>query len=485
MGVRTNHWDSQPVYNPKTQSFSHFLEDLELRMKLDLVEDDNAKLAILKLKLPYEVRDVVNELISDKKVSTYAALALSLKIKLENEMGIMDSQVKLRTFKLDFAKDKFKSSLEDLCRTIKFAFPNMDSISLLTHTCSMVMNYVKGRLWDRLYNHSHRYESVSEMIMDLVSANQLLYDKEPTQGRSDAKFNGKCNWCGIRGHKEIMCKKKKSGEPKVDFNLRKDKFKPVEKENEKLYRICQTGQKNIVLPISINNVKSSGLLDSGAENLSNRSKEYSTIIVNNVKSSGLLDSGAEVTITTKSYMMKLGVNTTQSIKPLKLTVGNGATWTSIGECILNLEIANLIIRLPVYLFEEEEFNKACSEPVLLGIDFLESLSKYTINHINGQFIKFISEDKCENHIVDLKENKSMLRAQVYDTGNDALTDKLKEKFSNVFSENPGKIYVEPVDVLELMKKLPNIVKYSYNLETNDLIKNEVEICFNEKFCIRL
>uniref|UniRef100_A0A0N5BU29 RNA-directed DNA polymerase n=1 Tax=Strongyloides papillosus TaxID=174720 RepID=A0A0N5BU29_STREA len=73
----------------------------------------------------------------------------------------------------------------------------------------------------------------------------------------------------------------------------------------------------------------------------------------------------------------------------------------------------------------------------------------------------------------------MLRAQVYDTGNDALTDKLKEKFSNVFSETLGKLDVEPVDDLELIKELPKIVKYSYNPETNDLIKNEVDKMFEQ------
>ncbi|CEF61630.1 Reverse transcriptase domain and Integrase, catalytic core domain and Ribonuclease H-like domain and Aspartic peptidase domain-containing protein [Strongyloides ratti] len=455
--IRTCHWDAQPVYNQRTQSFSHFLEDLELRMKLDLIDDDNAKLAILKLKLPYEVRDIVNEVISDKKISTYAALTLSLKIKLENEMGIMDAQVKLRTFKLDFSKDKFKASLEEFCRTIKYAFPNMDSMALLTHTCSMTMNYVKGRLWERLYNHSHRYESISEMIMDLNSANQFLNEKETSQSKIETKFNGRCNWCNFKGHKENMCRKKKAGLPKGEFNTNKDKFKTTEKEDEKLYRICQTGQKNIVLPI----------------------------LVNETKSSGLLDSGAEVTITTKRYAEKLNAKTTYSKKPLKLTVGNGTTWVSCGECILNLEIANLAVRLPVYLFEEEEFNKACCEPILLGIDFLESLSKYTINHvnntikINGQFIKFISEDKGEDHIVNLKENKSMLRAQIMKNSNEVLMNKLKGKFPNIFSEKLGRINIEPVDDLELVKELPKIVKYSYNPETNDLIRKEVDKMFDQ------
>uniref|UniRef100_A0A0K0FBS9 Endonuclease n=1 Tax=Strongyloides venezuelensis TaxID=75913 RepID=A0A0K0FBS9_STRVS len=77
------------------------------------------------------------------------------------------------------------------------------------HQFQMMLPFLKGRAWSRLYNHGYRYQTLSEGLYDLECAVKIDKPAEKSRLNKNSqitqKFTGECNYCHKVGHKAARC----------------------------------------------------------------------------------------------------------------------------------------------------------------------------------------------------------------------------------------------------------------------------------------
>uniref|UniRef100_A0AAF5DQE9 Peptidase A2 domain-containing protein n=1 Tax=Strongyloides stercoralis TaxID=6248 RepID=A0AAF5DQE9_STRER len=143
-------------------------------------------------------------------------------------------------------------SITKLAGLVAQTLPNLQEEALLRHQLSKLLIHVKGKTWQRLQDKKYFYQTFDQAFYGLEFA--VKNDKE------SEKFNGECNYCHIRGHKKIDCRKRISDEKKAS-NFSND--------NQNIYRSNVIGKiRNFKLPLvefCINRSTYTKMIDTGSK----------------------------------------------------------------------------------------------------------------------------------------------------------------------------------------------------------------------------
>uniref|UniRef100_A0A0N5BU31 RNA-directed DNA polymerase n=1 Tax=Strongyloides papillosus TaxID=174720 RepID=A0A0N5BU31_STREA len=289
------------------QNIDLFLEQLNTAFLIDKVIDDEGKIARLKLSICRDTLMYLKDLAEPP--STYEGACCLLK---EKYSGVIEKEVarsSLRSFKINFSSDKFRSSCKEFYDLNKAAGIKDDARIIEELARRIPKSAVLDDVFDYLNRHMDKFHSFLDAVVQCESmivrrnerdAARNVYDNKSGLDNKK-KFKGRCNHCNMLGHKEANCIKRKS----ADKNS-----KPVS-----CYTCQEEGHVSSNCPKKngkVSSIQKIAKIDADVDENGISAEPMEVMIhVNGKKLRALLDTGSAVTLLPKKYAKNVRLEPTK------------------------------------------------------------------------------------------------------------------------------------------------------------------------------
>uniref|UniRef100_A0A0N5BEP0 RNA-directed DNA polymerase n=1 Tax=Strongyloides papillosus TaxID=174720 RepID=A0A0N5BEP0_STREA len=536
--MNTLTWISIPAYKESDGSVKDYFTRLELLLDYDEVTEDKKRYKAILSKMPSSIIKEISFMSTEEKekIKTVEQLKAYIAKSMGNDIVSRNADIELGYIKIREDKRYIKEDLQKVLQLIQ-ATNDGTRNNIIKRMHRFVKDNIRNhKLRERLIN--KEYDQPQELIADMTST-CMFYDIggrdfRPRTESSKKRPDTKCFFCGIRGHKEVDCKKKKEQDaskkftPKTYYSSSKNsnQQQPLQPQSTNSYhtnrnaRITQPDEereayrefledqlrlnsiktirirrnatdyeerKSADLEVNINeddDEKSSVEFENTVEKLTEDKilpcDYYVTAYIGCRPLHCLIDNGSHLSLVRYSIAKEYGFSK-PNVKLFAGTCANGTELPLAGEIKLTLQLSlDYAVEFPFAVTLEESFPD-CNSHIVLGSDFMKYI-KATIRYADDSLI-------INNKIVKLTStpNMPLIRRDSYDRPCRLILKQpdSPEEFRQLIScKYKSSISTDKYDVgkCSLMKpniklrknELPYFIRYTPAVGLLDEIDKEVE-----------
>uniref|UniRef100_A0A0N5BYB1 CCHC-type domain-containing protein n=1 Tax=Strongyloides papillosus TaxID=174720 RepID=A0A0N5BYB1_STREA len=218
--ISTNSWISLPPYNEQVEGINQYLNRMELLFTYDGIVDEKKKCAAILSKMPSSVLHDFERLsvAEQNKYSNLSELKAFLQQTFGTHMSIKNAFMKLRSWRLREDDRYIHNDLMELVELVRLT-SNGSHTDVISRAKQYIQDKIRSeKVFDKLLLTD--YESLSELVSD-VETTYALYHKRVPNKRNNVNMHTlkpksiQCYYCGKLGHKEVECRQKISGRPRI------------------------------------------------------------------------------------------------------------------------------------------------------------------------------------------------------------------------------------------------------------------------------
>uniref|UniRef100_A0A0K0FJY1 CCHC-type domain-containing protein n=1 Tax=Strongyloides venezuelensis TaxID=75913 RepID=A0A0K0FJY1_STRVS len=414
--MNTLTWISIPAYKESDGSVKDYFTLLELLLDYDEVIEDKKRYKAILSKMPSSIIKKISFMSMEEKekIKTVEQLKAYIVKSMGDDIMSRNADIELGYIKIREDKRYIKEDLQKVLQLIQ-ATNDGTRNNIIKRMHKFVKDNIRNhKLRERLIN--KEYDQPQELIADMTST-CMFYDiggrnfRPRTEG-SKKRPDPKCFFCGIRGHKEIDCKKKREQDyskkftQKTFFSSSKNPHQQQSLQPQPTNSFHTNRNARITQPdeereanrefledqLRLNSIKTirvrRNVKDDKEEKPAN--SEVNTNINDKKKKAPLswktlplhclIDNGSHLSLVRYSVAKEYGFSK-RNVKLFAGTCANGTELPLAGEIKLTLQLSlDYAVEFPFAVTLEESFLD-CNSHILLGSDFMKYI-KATIRYVD-------------------------------------------------------------------------------------------------------